>query len=212
MKKNNYPGKFIVVEGLDGSGQSTQVDLLTNFFKKRKIPVLKTKEPTPDSKAGKKIRKVLDKNQSTSPKKLQKLFAEDRKDHLEKEIIPALKKGQVVVSDRYFFSSFAFGTSSSVPLDWIIKINKNFLMPDLTFFLNVSPRVCIRRIDERGIERTLFEEEKKQEKVIKIYRTFPNKFKNFELINGEKSIKKVFSDIKEVVLLKLNLNQIRESK
>jgi len=61
MKKNLYSGKFIVFEGLDGSGQSTQSKLLAEFLKKKKYKVLLTKEPTPNSEAGKKIRKILDK-------------------------------------------------------------------------------------------------------------------------------------------------------
>ena len=99
MKKNLYSGKFIVFEGLDGSGQSTQSKLLAGFLKKKHYKVLLTKEPTPDSEAGKKIRKILDKKLKVKPAAFQKLYAKDRKEHLGKEIVPALKKGKIVISE-----------------------------------------------------------------------------------------------------------------
>jgi len=199
MKKNVYPGKFLVFEGPDGSGQSTQAELLKNFLIKKKFKVVLTKEPTKISKAGKKIEKILNKKNKTSPKELQKLFAEDRKWHLKNIIIPSLKEGKIVISDRYFFSSFAYGKSEGISLKYLIDLNKDFLLPDKTFILDVSPSVCISRIKKRGEETTLFEKEEKLEKVLKIYKTFPQKFENVVIINGEKSKKEVFSDIKNIV-------------
>lgn len=152
MKYNNYSGKFIVFEGLDGSGQSTQANLLRDFFIKNGFQVFLTKEPTLSSKAGKKIRKILDEKEKISPKKLQELFAQDRKEHLKKSIIPALKRGKIAISDRYFFSSFAYGRADGLNLDWLMKKNNRFLLPDLTFILKVRPLICVRRIEkeERG--------------------------------------------------------------
>lgn len=197
MKKNIYSGKFIVIEGLDGSGQSTQTELLKDFFIKKNCQVVLTKEPTLKSKAGKKIRQILDKKEKISSKKLQELFAEDRKNHLKNTIIPALKKGKVVISDRYFFSSFAYGVSDNLSLDWLIKLNEKFLLPDITFILKVNPGTCILRIKKRGSKITLFEEKKKLAKVWKTYKILPKKLKNIKIINGEKSIKEVFSQIKK---------------
>jgi len=197
MKKNLYSGKFIVFEGLDGSGQSTQSKLLAEFLKKKKYKVLLTKEPTPNSEAGKKIRKILDKKLKANPAAFQKLYAKDRKEHLEREIVPALKKGKAVVSDRYFFSSFAYGRASGLSLNWLIKINNKFLMPDLTFILEVGPEICLERIKKRGDKRTLFEEKEKLEKVWQTYKVLSKRFRNVIMINGEKSIKGVFKNIKK---------------
>lgn len=172
MKKNNFPGKFIVFEGLDGSGQTTQVNLLSSFLEKEGYEVIKTKEPTLTSKAGKKIEKVLSKKEKISSKKLQELFAEDRKEHLKKEIIPALKEGKAVICDRYFFSSFAYGHFSGISLDWLFKINRDFIMPDIVFFLNTKPETCVKRIAQRGSLVTLFEKKEKLEKVYSIYQLF----------------------------------------
>ena len=197
---NKKEAKFIVFEGLDGSGQSTQSNLLKNFLIKKKIKVILTKEPTSVSQAGKKIKAILSEKIKIDPKKLQKLFAEDRKWHLENIIIPSLKKNKWVISDRYFFSSFAYGASEGIDLRWLIKINKNFLFPDLTFILKVKPQICILRIEKRGAEKTFFEKKEKLEKVFSIYKTFPNKFRNIVLINGEKKKQEVFKDIKKIIV------------
>ena len=203
MVKNNFlrrkKAKFIVFEGLDGSGQSTQAALLKKFLIKKKIKVVLTKEPTLDSRAGKKIKKILAEEIKTKPALLQQLFAEDRKWHLEKVIKPALKNNKWVISDRYFFSSFAYGKAQGLALKWLIEINKDFLYPDLIFFLNVRPIICLKRIEKRGIDKTLFEKKEKLEKVFKIYKIFPKKFKNVMIINGERKKEKVFEDIKKII-------------
>jgi dTMP kinase len=204
MKQNSYSGKFIVIDGLDGSGQSTQVNLLKKFLTKKRYKVLLTKEPTLDSKAGQKIKKILEKKFKVSPGKLQKLFSKDRKEHLDKEILPALKKGKIVISDRYFFSSFAYGKASGLNLGWLIRLNKNFLFPDLTFILKVRPEICIYRIQKRGEDNTLFEKEERLKKVWQVYKIFPKKFnKNIYIINGEKPVEQVFKEIKKIVFAEL---------
>lgn len=199
MQKNTYPGKFIVLEGLDGSGQSTQAKLLKEYLEKRGRQVVLTKEPTLASDAGRKIRRILDKKQDSEPAELQKLFTQDRAEHLENLIIPALVSNKIVISDRYFFSTFAYG-SINLDLEWLIKLNDEFLLPDATFFLNTSSEVCIERIAKRdGDKRTFFETLPKLKKVWKAYKTFPKRFKNFYEVSGEQSIEEVFKEIEKIV-------------
>jgi dTMP kinase len=200
MKENNYPGKFIVFEGLDGSGQSTQASLLKDFLIKEKIDVVLTKEPTLTSSAGQKIKEILDEKSTISPEQLQLLFTEDRREHLEKVIIPALKMGQYVISDRYFFSTFAYGTAEGLDLEWLIKINNDFLLPDLTFLLKVRPEICLERIQKRGLGIKLFEKKEKLSRVWQVYEILPQRFQNIYLVDGEKSIEEVFREIKELVI------------
>ena len=207
MIKNPYPGKFIVIEGLDGSGQSTQVGLLRDFLIEKDYQVVTTKEPTQTSEAGKKIKAILDKKTKSDAVKLQELFTEDRKEHLKNTIIPALKQGKFVVSDRYCFSSFAYGASDGIDLNWLIKINNDFLLPDLTFILKVRPKVCISRIERRGTSKTLFEKEKKLAEVREIYKLFPTMFENVKILDGEKSIEEVFEEIKKAINSKLFENK-----
>src|SRR3989338_9485445 len=187
---------FIVMEGLDGSGDSTQAVLLEKYFEDRKRKVLLTKEPYIESKSGKKIRKVLEKKIKMGLKDLQDLFMENRKEHLKKLIIPSLKKGIIVICDRYYFSTFAFGAASGVDLEYLIDKNKKFLHPDTTFILDVDPRIAIRRIEKRGKAKELFEKAEKLTKVRNFYKTFSKRFKNVYTINGEKSINEVFKQIK----------------
>lgn len=205
MLKNSYSGKFIVFEGLDGSGQSTQAGLLKNFLLEKGYEIILTKEPTIDSEAGKKIRKVLDKKLIINSKELQELFVQDRKEHLEKTIIPSLKQGKIIISNRYFFSSLAYGTSDALDLEWLIDINDSFLMPDITFLLKASPEICVQRIVGRGKKVTLFEKKEKLEKVWQVYRKLPERFDNIYIIDGEKSIEQVFEQIKKIIIEKLNL-------
>jgi dTMP kinase len=204
MKNNPYSGKFVVLEGLDGSGQSTQVKFLGDFLKEKGQAVVLTKEPTLSSQAGQKIRKVLDEKIKIEPAQLQKLFAQDRKEHLKNLIEPALKQEKIVISDRYFFSSFAFG-ALDLDLEWLIKLNNDFILPDMTFFLDVKPEICLARIEKRGEEIKLFEKKEKLAKVWQNYKLILNRFENTYIINGEKSIEEVFKQIKEKVINKLNL-------
>ena len=132
MIKNTYLGKFIVVEGLDGSGKSSQVDLLIEYLKKNGKDVVVTKEPTMDSESGRKIKQALKKEIVIEPLELQKLYVQDRKEHLENKVMPALKEGKFVVSSRYAFSTFAYGYSDGLDVNLLIDMNKEFLLPDLT--------------------------------------------------------------------------------
>ncbi len=203
MLKNSYSGKFIVFEGLDGSGQTTQARLLKEYLERAGLKVLAMKEPTQNSSAGKKIQRILDKKEEISSADLQKLFVEDRKEHLEREILPALKRGEIVICDRYFFSTFAFGAASGLDLEWLIKLNEKFLLPDLTFILKAKPETCLQRITKRGTEKTLFEKKETMEKVWQVYEILLQRFENLFLIDAEQPIEQVFSQIKEIVLKNL---------
>ncbi len=196
MEKNNYLGKFIVIEGLDGSGHTTQAKLLRDFFINKGSDVVLTKEPTDESETGKRIRDVLRGGGEISPFHFQELFADDRKWHLDNIVIPALKEGKIVISDRYCFSSFAYGSADGVVLNDLLEMNKEFLLPDLTFILGVNPEVCLERIEKRGEPKELFEKKEKLAKVWQEYKKFPELFENVKIINGEKPVEEVFEEIK----------------
>lgn len=196
MLKNPYSGKFIVFEGPDGSGQSTQAALLEKYISGAGKKVVLTKEPTLDSEAGMKIKEILNHEREVSPEDLQKLFVEDRKEHLEKVIIPALKEGSVVISDRYFFSTFVFG-SLNADLEWLISMNNDFLLPDTTFVLVVKPETSIERIAHRGIKSTLFEKLESLRKVMENYKNLGTRFENMFFIDGERTIEEIHEEIAE---------------
>lgn len=186
----------MVFEGLDGSGQSTQADLLFKYLKRQGKKVYLTSEPTA-SLIGGLIKSQLSNDWKSSPECLQLLFTADRAYHLEKEMIPLLKRGIIVICTRYILSTLAYGNIDIKDKKWLIEINKKFILPDTTFFLKVSPRICLKRIKKERFHQELFEKEEKLDKVSKNYLKFAKKFKNSHIINGERPIKEVFEEIKK---------------
>ncbi len=199
MIKSNYPGKFIVVEGLDGSGKDAQIKLLVDYLKKIGKDVIEKKKPKKNTKAGKKIKQALRQEITLEPLELQSLYVEDRKEHLKNKVIPALKEGKLVVSSRYAFSTFAYGASDGLDVDFLIKMNKQFLLPDLTIMIDVSPESCVERIEVRGEPKELFEKKEKLEKVNEFYKKMPEMFENVIMVNGERTIPEVFEEIKNII-------------
>ena len=202
MKKNPYKGKFVVFEGLDGAGSSTQAALLKKNIEKRNKKVLLTKEPT-NNIIGGLIRGQLTGNWKSNMECLQLLFAADRAHHLQFEIIPALKKSICVICDRYFFSTVAFG-SLDTDKNWLLELNKNFILPDFTFFLDVSPSICIKRIVNSRLNLELFEEEQKLKKVRQTYLWLSKKFSHVFVLDGEKTENQIGAEV-------LNLCATRKS-
>ena len=115
--KNPYPGFFIDLEGLDGSGKSTQARILKNNLISKGFKVFSTKEPTTGI-IGELIKKSLIHQIHFSSSTLQLLFTADRLEHLKNELIPALEKSKIVITERYFWSTVAF---------WGINLDKNWL-------------------------------------------------------------------------------------
>jgi dTMP kinase len=194
------PGaRFIAFEGPDGSGQSTQTHLLETQLSTEGVRIImRTKEPTLTSKAARKIQEVLHKRQEIDPLMLQGLFTEDRREHLDGEIIPALKNGATVIADRYFFSTFAFG-SLECDLEELIDMNKEFVMPDLTIILDVDPAICLDRIRKRAKEIQFFESVQKLKKVRETYKKLAERYPPAHLINGEESKEEVHRKIVELL-------------
>lgn len=194
MQKNLYPGKFIVFEGIDGSGQSTQAAKLVDFLRGEGVKAHLTKEPT-NNLIGGLIRAQLTHEWQTKQECLQLLFAADRAHHLEKEIIPLLEKGIWVVSDRYFFSTIVYGFLEIQDWEWLKEINKHFLLPDISFFLKVSPKVGLERIKKNRFEIELFEKEAMLTKVWQGYERLAKEVDKVYIIDGEKTTDEVLGEI-----------------
>jgi len=198
MESNRYLGKFIVFEGPDGAGTSTQAELLFKYLKEKGQKVHLTKEPT-HSLIGGLIESQIAGDWKSSPECLQLLFTADRAYHLEKEIIPLLKRKITVICVRYFLSTLAYGGLEIKDEKWLMEINKKFILPDLTFLLKVSPKICLERISKERFHKELFEKEEKLKKVLKNYLKLAKKFKNVYIINSrERSIQEVFQEIKKI--------------
>ena len=196
-------GKFIVFEGIDGAGLTTQAELLEKYLRNKKYEVVLTKEPT-NNLIGGIIRAALKKEWITSNTTLQLLFSADRAHHLEKEIIPALENGKIVISDRYFLSTIAYGMIE-VEKDWLKAINSKFLLPDLIFIIDVPVEVSIERIKTSRFGFELFEEIRKLEKVRNNFLELSKEYKNCFVIDGNRSIEEVHKEIVKIAEERLNL-------
>ena len=190
-------GKFLVIEGLDGAGLSTQASMLRDYLHKNGKPTLLTKEPT-DRTIGGLIKSSLKKEWRTSPVALQLLFSADRAHHLSVEIEPALKDGIIVISDRYIFSTLAFG-ALDVDMEFLKTLNSKFRKPDLTFILDVPPEVCLGRLLKDRYHLELFEVKEKFENVRKNYLSLKDYFSNTYIINGNRTKEQVFENIRKII-------------
>lgn len=190
MEINNYPGKFIAFEGLDGAGSSTQCALLVEHLNSIGIRAFAAKEPT-NNIIGGLIRGVLTHEWDIPADGLQLLYAADRSHHLKRYVIPTISAGDIIVTDRYLFSSIAFGSLNLSP-EWLKNIYSNFLLPDITYFIDTSPKVCIKRIMSSRNNIELFEEEEKLNCAYDQYKDLAADPKNnFRIINGEQSVEEI---------------------
>lgn len=147
---------FIVIEGLDGAGGTTQCRLLQSWLERQGSTVVSTNEPT-DQPVGKFIRDILqDPHSSVGDEVLAYLFAADRQDHLDSKVMPALSRGEVVISDRYYHSSLAY-QSLSLEFDFVVQLNRTFPVPDMTIFLLLEPETSFSRVQNRGLPVERFE-------------------------------------------------------
>ncbi len=170
--------KFLVLEGLDGAGTTTQTAMLVDALRGRGETALSTREPS-DGPIGVMIRQMLGRRivgRSGGPidrETLALLFAADRVDHVTNEIAPALEQGTWVVSDRYYPSSLAYqgdiDGDDSFDFGWVDALNSRALRPDLTFYLDVPVDVCLGRLGDRG-HRDIYETRDKLERLHGRYR------------------------------------------
>lgn len=191
----NKKGAFICIEGLDGCGKTTQAKLLAEKLRKGYNAVY-TAEPS-RGKIGTFIRKSClygEKRLSSVAEAL--LFAADRLEHVENEVLPALRQGRLVVSDRYVYSSLAYQGAAGLSLDWIEKINGHALRADFAVFIDVDPQMVMQRLKPT---RSVMENLETQQKVREIYLKFVKKG-DLARIDGNKSKAEVTAELFAVVL------------
>ena len=157
MKKN----LFIALEGIDGCGKSTQVKLLAENLKNAGYKVYTTFEPT-DSPIGSLIRNIFNHRIEADHKTIAGLFVADRLDHLLNKtngILKKIEEGYTVITDRYYFSSYAYH-GTHMPLDWVIEANSlaaELLRPDLNIYIDISPEISMKRLGKGRNSMELYE-------------------------------------------------------
>lgn len=197
-------GFFLVFEGIDGAGTTSQQAWLYQRLSELHIAAYKTAEPT-GNPVGKLIRQVLrGEHAPFSPHALALLFASDRADHLAREIEPALTSGQVVVCDRYVLSSLAYQTAAGVPLSQVEQANATFPTPDLTIYFDLPVEIAAQRRAKRGQAQEIFEVDDVQREVARLYRqqaqAWQRAGKPIQFIDAARSFEEVSAQLEALIV------------
>ena len=177
---HNRGGRFVVLEGIDGSGTTTQVARLADRLRAMRVMVRSTREPS-DGPVGNLVRQVLTGRvvvpggRSPGWSTMALLFAADRMDHVESEILPFIASGGVMVSDRYDASSLAYqsvssGIEAKDAVEWIRSLNRNVRRPDITIVLDLPPELAAERRVNRGDAAQLYEQSEMQRELAAFYK------------------------------------------
>lgn len=184
MKINPYKGFFMAIEGLDGSGSDKIASQVAKLLAKEGYPVVFTKEPS-QGQIGRFIKKLIKERGEVSPLVLEYLFAADRAIQMEDRTIPSLKEGKIVVTDRCLWSSVAY-QSLAFPVHWLLLVNQEFIIPDNTYFVDLSAYECSKNIKKNGDEVAIFEAEKELSQVREGYEWIAAKFSYcFDMIDSK---------------------------
>jgi len=176
-------GRFVVLEGIDGSGTTTQVARLVERLRAGGVAARATREPS-DGPIGTLVRQVLTgrlvvpSGRAPGWATMALLFAADRMDHVEAEIDPFVEAGGVVVSDRYDASSLGYqsvssGADAKEAVEWIRVLNRYVRRPDLTIVLDLLPEIAADRRTQRGEAVQLYEQNEVQRALAVFYRDLP---------------------------------------
>ncbi|BCO09197.1 hypothetical protein GF1_15730 [Desulfolithobacter dissulfuricans] len=165
-------GLLIALEGIDGTGKSTQIKLLADYLRQKGCEVVVTREPT-DGPWGRRIRELYKDRSSCTPEEELEMFINDRRDHVREVIEPALASGKIVLTDRYYFSTAAYQGAAGMDVDHIFACNRFAPQPDLVILLSMDPGTSIRRIAEiRGEKPNDFEQVDQLRQVAAIFDSF----------------------------------------
>jgi dTMP kinase len=199
-------GKFIVFEGGEGSGKTTQVKLLTEYLQSKGIEFIFTREPGGlNCPIAEKIREVLlDNNHKEMTNRTELLlYAASRAQHTEQIIWPAMKEGKLVLCDRYFGSSFAYqhfgrGVASLDEIRQLTKWAIGDFVPDLVLYLDIDPEVGIKR---RGTDLNRWDNEKLElhQKIRSGYLQLVKSEPHWQLVDASRSIDEIQDELRKIV-------------
>ncbi|MDE6530235.1 MAG: dTMP kinase [Lachnospiraceae bacterium] len=205
-------GNFIAFEGIDGSGKSTQIALLNNRLNKEGIYCYTTMEPT-NSPIGSLIHQIMTGRVKTDNRVIAGLFVADRLDHLLNEvdgIVSKINEGTTVITDRYYFSSYAYH-SVDMPMEWVIRANEQssaILRPTITIFIDVKPDTAVERIAKNRFHQELFE---KKSRLVKVRENYLKAFElltkdeKYMIVDGNQSQEKIAEIVWDTVKGYFNL-------
>ena len=202
-------GNFIVLEGVDGAGSTTHTKLLSDGLRARGLPVHITREPS-DGPVGMMLRQILTGRivvpglRGTRPPSwttMASLFAADRLDHCEAEIIPNLMDGVTVISDRYDYSSVTYqsitGGGEPETIAWVKELNRHAKRPDLVIVLDIPPEVAAKRRLSRTTGREMYDDDGLQEQLAAFYAKIEEQFPNDRIahVDANRAVEDVAADV-----------------
>lgn len=213
LKKNTLGGLYIAFEGIDGCGKTTQVERLAQHFRDQGREVVTTREPRKEGLLGDVIHKVLLGNEKLPTAAIQYLFTADRVANHHSTVLPVLKRGAVVITDRCLWSAVVYGildrtggvydkSDADVILisQGILSMYHQFIVPDYTFYLKVSVDESMRRLRAKDDTKEIYEEESNIEKLYTGYNYLKERFpEELNVIDGEMSIEKVTENIINII-------------
>ena len=215
LRRNSYKGLYVAMEGIDGSGKTTQTKELKKHFENRGKKVFLAKSPRRDEGILAEVnRKILGGKLDIPKAAFQYLFSADYIVQTEQIIIPALKRGDVVITDRFHsWSSVAYGIwENSKGKDYDISLAKfilvahglfsktyQLIVPDITFFFDISIDTAMKRMSgKKAIE--MYEKKDVLEKVVIGYKWLIKEFpKEFRVVSGEESVGKIAGEIVDAI-------------
>ncbi len=192
-------GILIVLDGIDGTGKTTQAKRLLVSLRKRGWDAVYFREPS-DSKWGREIKRKAVRADSLVPEEELDLFEKDRKENVAKNLKPALREKKVIVLDRYYFSTIAYQGARGIDPEVIRHRNESFAVkPDLVFILDIAPQKGLDRIvnSRKKIDKH-FEQKDYLVKVRDIFRSFGGE--NIHHIDASRPEANVYKDIEKIVL------------
>ncbi|HMS22925.1 MAG TPA: dTMP kinase [Candidatus Levybacteria bacterium] len=216
LKRNPYPGTYIALEGIDGSGKTTQAEKLAEYYRSQGKEVVTTREPRKEGLIGDLVQKVLLGTEKLPSVSLQYLFSADRSAHHEELVLPALKEGKVVITDRCFWSAIVYGILDRTGGEYdkndadlllitqsILSMYHQFTVPDYSIYLQISLKTAMGRITTKDDEKEIYEDEGKLEKLITGYEFVQKKFsEEITIVDGEGSVGEVTKKLIERIKLK----------
>lgn len=197
--------RFVVIEGIDGAGTTTQTERLVRALTAQGQAALATHEPS-RGPIGLHLREILAERVPLHGERgaqLALLFAADRLDHLGREVRPALAAGSWVISDRYDHSSVAYqNVSGGSEIAWLRSLNAHADRPDLVLVLDVSPEVARARRLARDAKRELFDDDALQRALGAFYRDIERHFPDDRIvhIDADRDVEAVFRDVEREAL------------
>ncbi len=213
LRKNPYRGLYIVLEGTEASGKSTQLKELASYFKKQGKEVVTTREPRKEGIVGDMVHKILLGDLKLNPIAFQYLFSADRMLNHTDVIEPALKQGKVVISDRNFWSAIVYGIldrsekgfkkasmDQLLVAQSILSFYHQFIVPDFTFYLKIPLEVSLKRLGGKSEMKEIYEDEDKIRMIIKGYNFVAKNFSGeITPIDGTQSIEQVTKSMIEII-------------